>query len=200
MSFLDKIKTIGTPAASTADGNAEHGNGQNSGVHGTAATPSMRDDEPTMRLPPPTASIISKGIPTEPSGIEFAETSHSVNFAPSTLVGNLADAAGPSAAAPQAGALRQRQMLLTALVVMGLLGTILAVVLSLVGASRSGAQVREAGQALMQSQRLAKSVSSALVGSPGAFIEVKESVTSLTSVVDNLRTGDGPLAIAPAKV
>ena len=200
MSFLDKIKTIGSPAASNAAGNGEPGDAQNSGFHDVGATRPMREDEPTMKLPPQSASIISEGMPTELSSIEFAETSHSPSFAPSTVIGSLSDAAEPAPAVPPAGALRQRQMLLTALVVLGLLGTTLAVVVSLVGASRGGAQVRAAGQALMQSQRLAKSVSSALVGTPGAFVEVKESVGSLTGVVDNLRTGNGPLAIAPAKV
>ena len=188
MSFLDKIKNIGTPA----DGH------QHSDLHADDANRPMREDEPTMKLPTHNPSVISEGVPTELSSIEFAETSHSANFAPSTVVGNVSDPPEPAAA--KVGALRNKQMWLTALVVLGLLGTVLAVVLSLVGASRSGAQVRAAGQALMQSQRLAKSVSSALVGSPGAFVEVKESVNSLTGVVDNLRTGNGPLAIAPAKV
>ena len=48
--------------------------------------------------------------------------------------------------------------------------------LAMNGASRKGsAQVAATGQALMQSQRLAKSVSQALVGSPQAFPEVRES-------------------------
>ena len=41
-------------------------------------------------------------------------------------------------------------------------------------------QVGATGQALMQSQRLAKSVSQALVGTPAAFPEVKESAEVLT--------------------
>ncbi len=198
MSFLDKIKNIGATDAKAEPG--EPGDQAHSVFRADDANRLMREDEPTMKLPPHSASIISEGVPTELSSIEFAETSQGSNFASSTVVGNLSDVAGPPASVPKVSSLRQRQLLLTALVVLGLLGTVVAVVLSLVSASRSGAQVRAAGQALMQSQRLAKSVSSALVGSPGAFVEVKESVTSLTSVVDNLRTGNGPLAIAPANV
>ncbi|MBL8157306.1 MAG: type IV pili methyl-accepting chemotaxis transducer N-terminal domain-containing protein, partial [Anaerolineae bacterium] len=64
----------------------------------------------------------------------------------------------------------------------------------------SAAQVRAAGQALMHSQRMAKSVSAALVGNPAAFAELRESVGTLSGVVNNLRTGEGELAIAPAAV
>jgi twitching motility protein PilJ len=66
--------------------------------------------------------------------------------------------------------------------------------------NRSAAQVRATGQALMHSQRMAKSVSAALVGNPAAFAELRESVGTLASVVNNLRTGEGELAIAPADV
>ena len=47
--------------------------------------------------------------------------------------------------------------------------------------SKGATQVRRTGQALMQSQRLAKSVSQALVGSPQAFPEVKESTEVLAA-------------------
>ena len=196
MSFLDKIKNIGNPAASAADVSAAPSDPSQRVLHADDDDRLMREDEPTMKLPPHVASIIFEGVPTGLSSTEFAETSHSANFASSTSIGTGSE---QPASAPKVSPVRQRQWLLTTLVMLGLLGTVVAVVSSLVGASRSGAQVRAAGQALMQSQRLAKSVSSALVGSPGAFVEVKESVTSLTGVVNNLRTGDGPLAIAPAK-
>ena len=56
------------------------------------------------------------------------------------------------------------------------------------------------GQALMQSQRLAKSVSQALIGSPQAFPEVAESTDVLARTVRDLKTGEGSLAAAPAGV
>ena len=56
------------------------------------------------------------------------------------------------------------------------------------------------GQALMQSQRLAKSVSQALVGSPQAFPEVRESTDVLARTVRELKTGEGALAAAPSGV
>ena len=83
-------------------------------------------------------------------------------------------AAGPVAADGRGAALplignsrcREQQRILRRLVVLlGLLGLVLATVLALSAASRGADQVAAIGQALMQSQRLAKSVSQALIGS-----------------------------------
>jgi len=57
-------------------------------------------------------------------------------------------------------------------------------------------QVAASGQALMQSQRLAKSVSQALIGSPSAFVEVKESSGVLARNLRGLKQGDAELSIA----
>ncbi|MFT4193718.1 methyl-accepting chemotaxis protein [Ottowia sp.] len=56
-------------------------------------------------------------------------------------------------------------------------------------ADRTALQVGATGQSLMQSQRLAKSVSQALIGSPEAFAEVKESVQALARDVHSLQNG-----------
>ena len=58
-------------------------------------------------------------------------------------------------------------------------------------------QVAGTGQSLMQSQRLAKSVSQALVGSTQAFPDVKESADVLARTVRGLRTGDEALRLQP---
>ena len=63
--------------------------------------------------------------------------------------------------------------------------------------SKASQQLAASGQALMQSQRLAKSVSQALVGSAAAFPEVKESAEVLTRSVRGLRNGDSAEGIAP---
>ena len=55
---------------------------------------------------------------------------------------------------------------------------------------RGAQQVGAIGQSLMQSQRLAKSVSQALVGSPEAFPELKESSAALSSNVHGLQNGN----------
>ncbi|MDP2095501.1 MAG: type IV pili methyl-accepting chemotaxis transducer N-terminal domain-containing protein, partial [Hydrogenophaga sp.] len=56
-------------------------------------------------------------------------------------------------------------------------------------------QVASSGQALMQSQRLAKSVSQALIGSPSAFPEVRESSDVLARNLRGLKDGDAELSI-----
>ncbi len=58
-------------------------------------------------------------------------------------------------------------------------------------------QVAGTGNSLMQSQRLAKSVSQALIGSPQAFPDVQESATVLAKTVRGLRNGDQQLNLAP---
>src|SRR6266496_3955902 len=58
-------------------------------------------------------------------------------------------------------------------------------------------QVAGTGQSLMQSQRLAKSVSQALVGSPQAFPDVKESAETLGKTVRGLQGGDEALLLQP---
>ena len=58
-------------------------------------------------------------------------------------------------------------------------------------------QVAGTGQSLMQSQRLAKSVSQALVGSAQAFPDVKESADVLAKTVRGLKSGDEALRLQP---
>jgi twitching motility protein PilJ len=57
-------------------------------------------------------------------------------------------------------------------------------------ADRAAQQVAGTGQSLMESQRLAKSVSQALVGSAQAFPDVKESASVLARTVRGLKSGD----------
>jgi twitching motility protein PilJ len=70
-------------------------------------------------------------------------------------------------------------------------------------ADKVAQQVAATGQSLMQSQRLAKSVSQALVGSPQAFPDVKESADVLAKTVRGLKDGDSALrlvAVAPEEM
>ena len=60
---------------------------------------------------------------------------------------------------------------------------------------RSAQQLAATGQSLMQSQRLAKSVSQALVGSPQAFPDVVESSGVLARNVRALQAGDSELGV-----
>lgn len=172
MSFLDKIKNLGKSDATTGEGKTLP-----SAAMPLSAPGALSD------LPPQGASIISEAVPTEIAAQEFPETGSA--FGASTV------AADPTARpeADQAAARQRRQRLLTALVAAGLVGTAATVSIALVSANRSAAQVRATGQALMQSQRLAKSVSAALVGNAGAFAELRESVQVLTALPPDLREG-----------
>ncbi|MBS3910901.1 MAG: type IV pili methyl-accepting chemotaxis transducer N-terminal domain-containing protein [Hydrogenophaga sp.] len=91
----------------------------------------------------------------------------------------------------------QHQRTLVMLLVAGLvvLGAVTFFVLS--QTEKIGQQVAASGQALMQSQRLAKSVSQALIGSPSAFPEVRESSDVLARNLRGLKQGDDALSIDP---
>lgn len=202
MSLLDKIRGK-SDADELPHAAAEMSDTTIDATRGAQAT--IAGDVPThadafARSEPP--SIISPALPTEPGpNSEFPASS--LSFAPTT---QQADLGSPphAAAAPGAQLLgvfgRHRQRVLTGLVAVGIVGTALSVVSVVVSSQRSAAQVRASGQALMHSQRMAKSVSAALVGNTAAFAELRESVGTLSSVVNNLRTGEGELAIAPAAV
>jgi twitching motility protein PilJ len=94
----------------------------------------------------------------------------------------------------------EQQRLLFFMVALGLVGLIAITMWSLVVANRGAAQVGASGQALMQSQRLAKSVSQALIGVPSAFPEVNESSQVLVKNLRGLRSGDGEIKAVSTKV
>ncbi len=94
----------------------------------------------------------------------------------------------------------QQQRILVAMAGIGLAGLFAMTFITVNSASKGAAQVGASGQALMQSQRLAKSVSQALVGNAAAFPEVRESVDVLARNVRGLDVGDETLKPAPAQV
>ncbi|MCW7537439.1 methyl-accepting chemotaxis protein [Aquabacterium sp. A7-Y] len=136
------------------------------------------------------SSIISEAAPSEMPG-EFAETR--------VQHGGL-DAAGPRVSVPLIGHLppATQQRLLGGFTFAGLVGLVAVTVMSQTSANKVAEQVRASGQALMQSQRLAKSVSQALIGSPQAFPEVKESTSVLARDVRGLQSGDAATDLKPA--
>ncbi len=88
----------------------------------------------------------------------------------------------------------EQQRLLLTLVGAGAAVFLITGALSLGSASRQASQLTATGQALMQSQRLAKSVSQALVGSPAAFPEVRESGQVLAHNLRGLAKGADDLS------
>ncbi|MEJ7931138.1 methyl-accepting chemotaxis protein [Ramlibacter sp. AN1015] len=83
-------------------------------------------------------------------------------------------------------------LLAASLAVLGAVG-----VLAVRQADQAAQQVAGTGQSLMQSQRLAKSVSQALVGSEQAFPDVRESADVLARTVRGLHSGDDALRLRP---
>lgn len=91
----------------------------------------------------------------------------------------------------------EQQRLLWWLLGLGLvmLGAIAFVALT--AADRVAQQLNATGQSLMQSQRLAKSVSQALVGVPAAFAEVRESSDYMVRTLRGLKNGDYAQRLEP---
>ena len=133
------------------------------------------------------SSIITEAVPTDIG--EHLETGAAPQRA---VAGGLPFIGGRSPAA--------QQRILGGLLLLGLAGLLATTLSALNSAGRSAAQVTASGQALMQSQRLAKSVSQALVGSPKAFPEVRESSEVLSRTVLGLQRGDADIAAAPPLV
>ncbi|MDM0032661.1 methyl-accepting chemotaxis protein [Variovorax sp. J22P271] len=110
---------------------------------------------------------------------------------------------GSGAARPPAARARRsqrsnpaRQQRILALALAGVVLLLLLVAGSaILRAERLAQQVAATGQSLMQSQRLAKSVSQALVGNVGAFAEVRDSADDLTRRVQGLTNGDDALKL-----
>jgi twitching motility protein PilJ len=91
--------------------------------------------------------------------------------------------------------------ILTVMLILALVVFLAVMFFALAQADSVARQVGASGQSLMQSQRLAKSVSQALIGSPQAFTEVSESSGALAKNVRGLKSGDAELRltqVAPA--
>jgi twitching motility protein PilJ len=195
MSFLDRFKGGGrgkaamSPAATFDDLDLPD-NPMAATVRlggSTFAAPVQREAAPE---PVADSSIISEAAPSEMAP-EFAETRMS----------GVADKEQPfTSGLPGIGLwpLERQQRALGWTFGLGMLLLLGAVVGALWAAGRSSTQVAAVGQATTQSQRLAKSVSQALVGTAAAFPEVRESAGILVANVSSLQSGEGSVPAAPA--
>ena len=205
MSFLNKIKgwgqkdDVALPDASGAaarafdDPRSSRAAPLASEGPATDVTGSAVYDVPTMQQTQDLdTSIISEAAPSEMA--DFSETR--------IQEGELAAARAAGTGLPIIGnrPIVDQQRILFVMVAIGLIGLILMTMFSLYSANRGAVQVGASGQALMQSQRLAKSVSQALIGSASAFPEVKESADVLVKNVRGLRSGEGAIPAAPSSV
>ena len=192
MSFLDKFKTKGwNKGPDDEPGSPFDEMEPKPDASGAATLEMMPTGVPTVTQEDDT-SIISEAAPSEMAA-DFHETR--------ARGADAAELAAAGTGLPLIGhwAADQQQRTLVGLFVIGLAGLGMATFLALSAANQGATQVGASGQALMQSQRLAKSVSQALIGSAQAFPEVKESVEVLTKNVRGLQGGDGlvPKVAAP---
>ncbi len=197
MSFLNKIRGWGQDRNGSAESTqAAHQPDGSSDAFAHHADPGHHNSHGTMPLEVATiqqgadSSIITEAAPSELA--DFSETRIQEAEAANDTVSSL----------PVIGQrpVTDQQKILGGMVIAGLLGLVIVTIASLNSANKGAAQVAASGQALMQSQRLAKSVSQALVGSPQAFPEVQESAEVLARNVRGLKNGGDQLAAAPAGV
>ena len=148
------------------------------------------------------AAAAPEQIP-EPPDTEVSPDGHA-DFAPSRDFDDVPERAAAAAASTGGGAetpaaarggLQRQQLILAGVLAAVVLLLLLVAGSAILRAERLAQQVASTGQALMQSQRLAKSVSQALVGNVPAFTEVKESSSDLARRVQGLSTGDDTLKL-----
>ncbi len=191
MSFLDRIKGAGRQAAPAQPGPAAFDD------MGATVNPM----EATVRLG---ASTLAPQL----RGGGDADSSIISEAAPSELAADYADAMPGdgrgvlpvlNTGLPVIGgwALAAQQRALATVFGLGLLGLLVTAALALNASDGTAAQVGATGQAQTQSQRLAKSVSQAVVGNAAAFAEVRESVGVLTGNVRAMKGGGEGMSPVP---
>jgi twitching motility protein PilJ len=145
------------------------------------------EDSATVRTDNADSSYISEGPPTEAGGL-------------SELPGAAGRTAAASSGLPLLGnrPLPEQQRILGGVLAVGLIGIVaIALWLTYAAGVRSEQSVI-LGDAVASSQRLAKSVTQALNGSPKAFAQVRQSSTGLSQGVQRLKNGDDALAALPS--
>lgn len=144
------------------------------------------------------ASALERSQSLESEQLSTADFGESRDVQPPALE-NIGDSADDAVSLPILGrhSAAQHQRVLSAVLGVSLVVLGAVTFVALRQADTVAKQVGATGQALMQSQRLAKAVSQALVGSPQAFPEVRESGDSLVKTVRGLKDGDAALGLSP---
>ncbi|MFZ5526937.1 MAG: methyl-accepting chemotaxis protein [Pseudomonadota bacterium] len=195
MSFLSRIKDLGKsrdedevqPDALVADGLV-------------TANGAQTVDTQTAHSGLPTTSVQEESIISEAAPSEFPADYHDTRLKPELdLLGDQLPPE-PKTSLPLIGQqpLERQQRLLVGGVVLGVIGLVASAIFAVNAADRRATQAAATGQALMQSQRLAKSVSQALVGRAQSFDEVADSAKVLAANVRGLTQGDAALGISEA--
>jgi twitching motility protein PilJ len=193
MSFLSRIKELGKshdddevqPEALSTEGMVTASGAQNVDTRSAASTIQPGGGRTTTA-----DSIISESAPSE----------FPVDYHDTRMKLEQEDGAVPETQSglPLIGHLRldRQQRMLGGALVVGVLGLMGAAFLAVTSADRRAVQTGATGQALMQSHRLAKSVSQALIGRSDAFDEVADSAQVLATNVRGLAQGDSKMGLS----
>ncbi|MES2951475.1 MAG: methyl-accepting chemotaxis protein [Pseudomonadota bacterium] len=174
MSVVDKLKNIFTKKQSESELDSRLSLAMPEDLSSAAAGETVQEDE--------TPAAVRLGPPLKEAGVE----------APKADAGDLV-------AIPGLGSRTVVQQQRTLFVMLGAALLVLAgvTVYALNQSDKVAQQLGATGQALMQSQRLAKSVSQAVVGSAQAFPDVSDSAGVLSKTTRGLQDGDGELNLKP---
>ncbi|MES2090556.1 MAG: type IV pili methyl-accepting chemotaxis transducer N-terminal domain-containing protein, partial [Pseudomonadota bacterium] len=182
MSFLSRIKDLGKsqdedevqPEALASEGPVTASGEQTIDPRGAVSS--------TLQ---PGGGSVSDSIISEAAPSEFPPDYHD-NRLKAEAEGRLPSETSTGLPVIGTWSLARQQRLLFISFILGALGLMASAFWSVNSADKRAAQAGATGQALMQSQRLAKSVSQALVGRGQAFQEVAESAKVLASNVRGL--------------
>jgi len=193
MSFLSRIKDLGK---SQDDEEVQSEALSTEGMVTSSGAQSVDTQASPSTIQPGSSSITSDSIISEAAPSEFPADYHDMRLKNEAVDGQVMPER--QSGLPLIGHWRldrQQRFVIGALGV-GVLGLLISAFVSVTSADRRAAQTGATGQALMQSQRLAKSVSQALIGRPQAFAEVAESSKVLASNVRGLDKGDAKLGLS----
>ena len=195
MSFLSRIKDLGK----TQDEEEVQSEALSTEGLVTSAGSQNIDTQSSPSSIQPASTITSDSIISESAPSEFPPD-YNDNRLRNEVVDRQALSDGHTGL-PVIGAwrLERQQRFIGGALGVGMLGLLLSAFLSVNSADRRAAQAGATGQALMQSQRLAKSVSQALIGRPQAFAEVAESSKVLATNVRGLAKGDAKMGLNEVK-
>jgi twitching motility protein PilJ len=177
MSFMDKISAVGRDARHGRD-DLDDDLGRDHGIVSVQGMRSAASDDTVAELHPVSTSTMNPPPEFDDTRIRSAS--------------DAAQAASVDTGVPFIGRLSNaaQQRLLLGSMALGLLALLFGTVWGGIVAQRDSTHAAAVGQALMQSQRLAKASSQALVGDAKAFAEVRESSDVLQRMSMGLLDGN----------
>ncbi|HEY5310328.1 MAG TPA: methyl-accepting chemotaxis protein [Casimicrobiaceae bacterium] len=192
MSLLNKFKTWGKGDKADHVGTASDPNSifdDVASVHSPEPLDidvDVYENSATVRIDNADSSYLSEGMPTEAGGLHDSLGASERRAATSSGLPLLGDRPLP-----------EQQRILGGVLAVGLIGIVAIALWLTYAASVRSEQSVVLGDTVASSQRLAKSVTQALNGSPKAFAQVRQSSTGLSQGVQRLKNGDAALAALP---